>query len=59
MFWWLLQIVAGVAAIVWLVDAGIDKDSPILMKLGFVAAFVATWLLSKALDLFARFQGDE
>lgn len=60
MWWWVaLQAVAGVAAIVWLVDAGMDKDSPLLVKLGFVGAFVATWLVSKVLDFFARFQGDE
>lgn len=55
-WWFILQAVAGVAAIVWLIDAGMDKDNPILMKLAFAAAFLATWGLSKALDLVVWFQ---
>ena len=55
MFWWfLLQLVAGIATIVWLVDAGLTKDDPYLVKLAFVGAFVATWLVVKALDLLNK-----
>lgn len=55
MYWWyLLQAVAGVATIVFLVDAGISKDEPYLVKLAFVGAFVITWLLSKVLDLWEK-----
>lgn len=56
MFWWFLQAVAGVATIVFLVDAGLSKDEPYLVKLAFVGAFAATWLVSKALDLAVWFQ---
>lgn len=55
MIWWvLLQAVAGVATIVWLVDSGLSKDDPGLVKLAFVGAFVATWLVSKVFDLWHR-----
>lgn len=55
MFWWyILQAIAGVATIIVLVDAGLSKDEPYLVKLAFVGAFVATWLLSKVLDLWAK-----
>lgn len=53
-WWYLLQAVAGVATIVVLVDAGLTKDDPYLVKLGFVGAFVATWAFAKALDLWHR-----
>ena len=57
MFWWLLfQAVVGVAAIVVLIDAGLSKDEPYLVKLAFIVAFVATWFVLKALDLFVWFQ---
>lgn len=55
-WWFILQAVAGVSAIVWLIDAGMDKDNPILMQLAFAAAFLATWGLSKALYLVVWFQ---
>lgn len=55
MYWWyLLQAVAGVATIIFLVDAGMSKDEPYLVKLAFVGAFIVTWLLSKLLDLWGR-----
>ena len=55
MVWWvLLQAIAGVATIVWLVDAGLTKDDPYLVKLGFVGAFIATWLVSKVFDFYAK-----
>lgn len=36
----------------FLIDSGLSKDEPYLVKLGFIGAFCATWLISKALDLF-------
>ena len=58
MFWWVsLQLAAGIATIVFLVDAGLSKDEPYLVKLAFIGAFVATWLVVKALDLLVWFQG--
>jgi hypothetical protein len=55
-WWYLLQAVAGIATIVFLVDAGLSKDEPYLVKLAFVGAFVATWIVAKVLDLVVRFQ---
>ena len=55
MIWWyLFQAVVGVATIVILVDAGLTKDDPYLVKLAFIGAFVATWLVAKFFDLWNR-----
>lgn len=57
MFWWLLlQAIAGIATIVFLIDSGLSKDEPYLMKLGFAGAFCATWLVVKGLDLILYVQ---
>ena len=54
--WFIFQTITGTATIVFLVDSGLSKDEPYLVKLGFIGAFCATWLISKALDLFIFFQ---
>ena len=54
--WYILQATAGVITIVLLIDSGLSKDEPYLVKLGFAGAFCATWLISKALDLIIYVQ---
>lgn len=57
MVWWFgLQAMAGIATIVLLVDAGLSKDEPYLIKLAFISAFCATWIVGKALDLVIYIQ---
>lgn len=57
MGWLLIQAIAGVGTIVVLIDAGLSKDEPYLVKLGFFGAYVATWLFLKILDCIVWFQG--
>lgn len=54
--WFVVQAVVGTATIVFLIDAGLSKDEPYLVKLGFIGAFCATWFISKILDLFLYLQ---
>ncbi len=57
MVWWFgLQATVGVTTIVFLVDAGLSKDEPYLVKLAFIGAFCATWIVVKALDLVIYIQ---
>jgi hypothetical protein len=57
MVWWFgLQAIVGISTIVLLVDAGLSKDEPYLVKLAFISAFCATWIVGKALDLMIYVQ---
>ncbi len=57
MFWWFsLQAIAGIATIVFLVDAGLSKDEPYLIKLAFIGAFCSTWIVAKILDFVIYIQ---
>ncbi len=57
MFWWVcLQAITGIITIVVLVDAGLSKNEPYLVKIAFIGAFCATWIVGKALDLLIYFQ---
>jgi hypothetical protein len=57
MFWWMcLQAITGIITIVALVDAGMSKEEPYLVKIGFIGAFCATWIVGKVLDLLIYFQ---
>lgn len=51
MVWWFgLQAIVGISTIVLLVDAGLSKDEPYLIKLAFISAFCAIWIVGKAFD---------
>ena len=50
--WFIFQAITGTATIVFLIDSGLSKDQPYPVKLGFIGAFCATWLISKAPDRF-------